>query len=65
MVNKKELCPITRKVFECKTCKAVGEDGECPYMKLDEWSDNTLRTMRELAKWEVEREYAKKKNSID
>ncbi len=47
---KRETCPITKKVFDCKHCQAIGLDGKCPYMRLDEWSEETLKVMRELVK---------------
>ncbi len=43
-----EMCPITGKPFNCKHCKAIGKDGKCPYMRLDEWSEETLKVMRDL-----------------
>lgn len=45
---KEGKCPITQKIFNCTTCKAIGEDGKCPYMKLDDWAEDTLKVMRKL-----------------
>jgi hypothetical protein len=48
-------CPVTNKSFEtCQDCKAIGKDGKCPYMRLDEWSQETLSVMRKLAEDNLE-----------
>ena len=48
----KETCPITAKPFNCQKCKSV-TDGKCPYMKLDDWAEETLGVMRKLVEREL------------
>ena len=41
-------CPIINASFRCQKCEAIGADGKCPYMRLDDWSQETLEVMRKL-----------------
>ena len=43
---KREVCALTNKPFDCQECDLVDKSGKCPYMKLDDWCENTLHTMR-------------------
>jgi hypothetical protein len=52
---KEGVCPITQSMFECSSCKAIGRDGKCPYMKLDDWAEETLTVMKKLAEDRLEK----------
>lgn len=54
-MNKEGVCPINGSQFECQKCKAIGQDGKCPYMRLDDWAEDTLRIMRKLAEVRLEK----------
>jgi hypothetical protein len=52
---KKTICPITKDILDCKTCKAVKDD-RCPYFQFDNCIEYTLKFIREVLENEIRKD---------
>ncbi len=59
---KRASCPITKRVFDCRSCTAVIDGEKCPYMARDEIAEADFEFVRKV----IEREMNEKsyKSSI-
>ncbi len=51
---KKAICPITKKVFDCQSCKAMVDGKKCPYMTRDDIAERDFRFVRKVLEREMQ-----------
>ncbi len=50
---RKDICPITKKIFDCQKCKAIIDGEKCPYMFRDEQTERELKFLRKVVEKEM------------
>ena len=50
---KRIICPVTKKVFDCKVCLAIADNEKCPYMLRDEQTEKELKFLRKIVEREL------------
>ncbi len=50
---KKAICPITKQVFDCQSCKAMVDGKKCPYMTRDDIAERDFRFVRKVLEREM------------
>ena len=50
---RKALCPITKKVFDCLSCKAIVDGEKCPYMVRDDLAEKDFKFVRKIVEKEM------------
>ena len=53
---KKVICPITKKPFDCQSCKAIVDGEKCRYMVRDEIAEGDFEFVRKV----IEKEHDEK-----
>ena len=50
---KRELCPLTKKVFNCQKCTAIVDGEKCRYMVRDEIAEGDFKFARKIIEKEM------------
>ncbi len=50
---KKAICPVTKRVFDCQTCKAIVDNQKCPYMTRDDIAERDFKFVRKILEREL------------
>lgn len=45
---RKAICPITKKVFDCRKCEAIVDGEKCRYMVRDEIAEKDFEFVRKI-----------------
>lgn len=45
---RKVICPITKKVFDCRNCEAIVDGEKCRYMVRDEIAEQDFKFVRKI-----------------
>ncbi len=50
---KKAICPITKKIFDCRHCNAIVDNEKCRYMVRDEIAEQDFEFVRKVIEREL------------